>query len=186
MADKYKAKRPIKFHREFHETNPSLILGLMIISLGLYAINWIYLKNREFEDLDKLAPDANRGAVIMMLLPFGWFFITTIAKRVLFDLDNLAIGIMEIVGWGFVLFLLGKYIIDFCLSFGRITKTRGILWAIPFVISIIICSIGAIFEIYFLFLFLIIPIIMVLAMQTELNLVFIRIKMNKDRHTFYH
>lgn len=154
------SKREIYF-KEFRETNPWLVLGLIIISLGFYIITWIYSKNKEFENSDKLAPDAARGAAVMMLLPFGWFYTIFIIKR--FIADNLFVGIIEIVIWGFIIFAIFKYIFEFCLSFGRITKTNGIYW-------------------FFLFF---IPIITIIAMQMELNSHFTRMTMQDKSNNFY-
>ena len=120
------------FYKDFRQTNPALILGLIIISFGFYVINWIYLKNRDFESIDNLAPDSNRGAIIMMVIPFSWFFIIFIFKKLIFPSFNIFLGIFEIIGWGFVTFLLLKYFLDFSLSFGRITKTKGIIWFLGF------------------------------------------------------
>ncbi len=173
------------FYRDFHESNPALILGLMIISFGLYLVNWIYLRNREFEALDDLAPDANRGAIILMILPFIWFFFIQILKK-LFSLDsNLFVSIMEILGWGFITFLVLKYFLDFSLSYGRITQTNGIIWFFGFLLGIV--GIYAVaFKWYYLsflliFFFLIIP-----AMQAELNVHYKRITIKKERSIFYH
>ena len=48
--------RSSEFYREFKETNPYLVMGLIIITLGFYIINWIYLRNKDFVLLDKFAP----------------------------------------------------------------------------------------------------------------------------------
>jgi len=173
------------FYKEFHETNQALLFGLIIISCGLYIINWIYMNNKDFETLDKFAPNSNRGAVIMMILPFSWFFIIYILKHIIIGENNLFLEMFEIVGWGLILTLLIKYLLDFTISFGRITKTNGLFWFLPFLITIILCSIGVIFKINYLFLSLIIPVIIILSMQSELNLIFVRFKINKDKNIFY-
>ncbi|MDA3855207.1 MAG: hypothetical protein PF569_03025 [Candidatus Woesearchaeota archaeon] len=160
MYSRNPTKREIYF-KEFRETNPWLVLGLIIISLGFYIITWIYSKNKEFEHLDKFSPDAARGAAVMMLLPFGWFYVVLIIKRLI--IDNLFVEILEIVIWGFILFLVLKYIYEFCLSFGRITRTNGIYW-------------------FFLFF---IPIITIPAMQMELNSHFNRMAMQDKSNNFY-
>ena len=176
--------REKNFYNEFIQTNPALVLGLMIISFGLYAINWIYLKNKDFEKIDKFSPEANRGAIILMILPFSWFFIISISEKFIFNPSNLIFSIINIVGWGFILFLILKYLLDFSLSYGRITQTNGLYWFIGFLTSII----GIIlfyykiywFSLIYLFLFILIP-----AMQAELNIHYKRFTIKKERHSFY-
>lgn len=162
MHPRNPTKKEIYF-KEFRETNPWLIVGLIIISAGFYMIIWIYSKNKEFEHLDKFSPDATRGASVMILLPFGWFFIILIIKT--YILNNLFIGILEIVIWGFIIFVILKYIYEFCLSFGRITKTNGIYWFIIFII----------------------PMFTITLMQIELNSHFTRTSMqDKNNHLYDH
>ena len=172
------------FFKEFRETSPALILGLIIVTLGLFIINWIFLRNREFDKLDKNAPNPNRGAVIMMILPFGWFFILQVLKELIFGYENLFIGIFEIVGYFLILFLLLKYLLEFCLTFGRITNTHGIFWFLLFLVGVI-GLIGIIFEFYpvatlTIFLLLVIPV-----MQSELNSHFSRFTIRKKNNVFY-
>lgn len=173
------------FYDEFKQTNPYLVLGLMIISFGLFMINWIYIKNKEFERLDKFAPDALRGAIIMMILPLTWFFFIAFLKFVLFSPENLFIQILEIVGWGFLFILILKYLLDFCISFGRITKTNGILWIFSFFLGIL----GIILLMYQIktgIILILVMIISIPAMQSELNLFYNRITRKKERQTFYY
>ncbi len=182
--EKRSITRHKNFYEEFSQTNPYLISGLLIISLGLYMINWIYVKNKEFEKLDDLAPDALRGAIIMMILPLTWFFITIFLKLIIFSPENLVIQIIEIVGWGLLFLLIIKYLLDFCISFGRITQTNGFLWIFTFIIGVT----GIIFTMYQKPFGLILILIMVLAipaMQAELNLFYNRITRKKEKQTFY-
>lgn len=185
MSERIPASKLPEFYKTFSETKPSLVLGLIIISFGFYIINWIYTKNREFEILSEFAPDANRGAIIMMIIPFFWFFFIKVLQNLIFSSNNLIIGILEIVGFGIILFLLLKYLFDFCLTFGEITKSPGIIWFIPFIIGII-GIIGTFFKFFYLsplFLFLI---IVIPAMQAELNKNFHKLSMKKQDINFYH
>ena len=44
-------------HVSIEPMNPALILGLSVISLGLFLPFWIYLKNREIEQIcEEAAP----------------------------------------------------------------------------------------------------------------------------------
>ncbi len=173
------------FFKEYEQTNPYLVLGLIIISFGLYIINWIYLKNREFQLLDTDSPNPNRGAIILMFLPFAWFFSMISLKYLIFSPENLALGIIEIVGWGFIIFLMHKYILDFCLSFGRITKTYGALWFVLFFIGGV-GILGTAMGYYLLSPLLFFLIITIPAMQAELNTFFTRHTIKKEKKIFYY
>lgn len=184
MVDKIPAQRLPEYFKDFHETKPSLVMGLTILSLGFYIINWIYLRNKDFEQLDDDAPLATRGAILLMVLPFSWFFILQILKNLIFSPNNLIIGIIEIVGFGIILFLILKYLFDFCNTFGKITKTTGLIWFIPFFVGLI-GLIALVFNFIYLipllfFLFIVTP-----AMQGELNKTFHRIDMKKADNRFY-
>jgi len=172
------------FYKDYKETNPTLVLGLIIISFGLYIINWIYLRNREFELINSNAPDSNRGAVILMILPFIWFFIYMLLKYLFFRDSYLILKIIELVGLGFITTLILKYLYDFCNTFGLITKTSGFGWFIFYLLGII-GIISIVFKFYYLsplvfFLMIIIP-----AMQSELNSHFSRFAMKKKGKIFY-
>ena len=150
-----------QFSREFEQTNPALTLGLIFITLSIYAPMWIYSRNKEFEKIDKDAPHSLRGLSLMLLIPFGWLFTIFIIRKLIFD--NLATQILEIVVWGCILALIIKYLFEFCLSFGRITGTNGLYW------------------------FLLLPlfIIIIPSMQAELNSHFNRLILRKQATGFY-
>jgi len=177
------SKKP-EFYLNYKETNAGLVLGLIIISFGFYIINWIYLKNKDFEKLDPNTPNSNRGAIIMMVIPFIWFFILMVFKNLFFDKNSLFLGIFEIVGWGLILFLVLKYILDFCNSFGKITQTFGFNWFIFYFLGIL-----GIISIFYNFIWTIPLVIMLLIvvpmMQSELNSHFTRRSMKKKSNIFY-
>lgn len=173
------------FFKEFKETNPSLVLGLIVISLGLYIINWIFVRNKDFETLDEDAPDSKRGAIIMMIIPFSWFFIIYVLKYVIFKHPPLIIEIMEIVGWGIIIFLLLKYIFDFCHSFSKLTRTSHLFWFGFFLLGFIGIISTFLFKFYYLSPLTFFLIITIPAMQAELNSVFKSHAMTKKRDTYY-
>ena len=184
MTKRHHVSENTQFYKSYKETGTSLVLGLIILTLGLYTINWIYMRNKEFESLDKHAPDSNRGAIILMVLPFAWFFITAVLEKLVFNPNSTIFSIIEILGWSLVIFLVIKYIFDFCISYGKITKTFGILWFILFLIGIIgvisiflkiKCTIPLVF-----FLIIVIP-----AMQNELNAHFRKFNITKSKNSFY-
>lgn len=176
--------RKDKFFREYEETSPALTLGLIIVSLGLYVINWIYVKNRNFEKIFEESPDSKRGLVILMILPFSWFFIMFILKSIIFSELPLLIGIFEIVVWGLILFLIYKYLWDFCEVFGKISQSRSVLWFSFFVLG----GIGII-SLLLKFMYLV-PLVFFLAivipaMETELNVNFKSITIRKKHDNYY-
>lgn len=172
------------FYKDFSPMSPSLLLGLIIISLGLYIINWVYLRNKEFELLDQFAPDSKRGVIIMMIIPFTWFFILYLLKYIFLDSINLFFQIIQIVSWGLIIVLVLKYLLDFCLTYGRITNTLGLVWFIPFLLGSI-GILGIIFNNVYIGL-LIVPFVIILpAMQSELNQYYVRMQIKKEKDTFY-
>jgi hypothetical protein len=177
-------KQDSNFYKNFHETNPALILGLTIVSFGFYVIYWIFLRNRDFEELDKNAPDSKRAVAILMVLPFAWFFITK-AIHNLFGLINTITRTIEVMGWLVILFLLLKYLFDFCISYGRITRTIGVVWFI-FFIPIVPASIGYFFWEKWFLLFLIPTLVAISVMQAELNSKFKRITFRKEEVRYFH
>lgn len=154
--------------KSYEKSSPSIVMLLIILTLGVYIINWLFLRNREFEMMDNEAPDAKRGLALMVFLPFGWTFIMFIFKKLIFTGEPLILGIMEIVIWGLIVFLLMNYVFDFCLSFSRITKTSVIVWFVPFLLGFV----GGIFlalGFYYVSPLIFFAIIVVPAMQAELQ-----------------
>lgn len=178
-------KKIKKINYDFKQTNPSLILGLIIISFGTYIINWIYHKNKELLLIVPHAPEAIRGVLLMTIFPFLWFFITFTIKNLILKPNNKIIIYIENFGWIIILILIIKYLFDFCFIFGEITDTNGHLWFLTISTPIIAISIGIILNIHILYLFLIILIIIIPSMQSELNILYKRITIENEKSTFY-
>ena len=178
------------YHKKSHLTkdfsieNSMLILGITIITLGLYTIYWFYLKNKELEHLDKQAPDSNRGFILMSILPLSWFFIINVIKKLI--PKNIVLIIFENIIWLIILLLILKYIYDFCISFGQITKTKGIAWFIPFIITIFSLYLYFLLRINYFLLFILMLFIIIPFMQQELNKLYLHFSFKKDKHKFYH
>lgn len=96
------SQKRISFFKNFRKTNPTLLLGLIIISFGTYMIPWIYIRNKDFKSFDNEAPDENRGAVVLFMFPVGWAYVMFIVKKFMFD--NLLVKVIEYVGWSVVIF----------------------------------------------------------------------------------
>ena len=120
MNERSQVTKTSNFYKDYRETNPTLVLGIILISFGFYIIH--YMKNKEFEEIDSNSPEAARGAIILMVLPFIWFFIIFIIKKIITENLNILIKICETIGWSIIIFLILNYIYDFCMTFGRITK----------------------------------------------------------------
>ena len=173
-----------EFYKDYVETNPSLVLGLSLLTGSLYLINWVYVKNRELEKLDDYAPDPNRGAILMMVLPFSWFFITFILKSLIFTSGNSLFSTIEVVVYILIYLLNLKYLFDFCISFGKITRTRGFFWFLFFLIGTG-GIISTAFSFYYLTPLLLFLILAAPAMQAELNISYHRFNMKKEKTLFY-
>lgn len=172
------------FGKDLHPFNHALLLGLIVITFGLYIINWIYLKNKEFNLLDKESPDPNRGAVLLMILPFSWFFTYFTLSTLLFQ-ENLLLNIINILVSASIYLLIMKYILDFCQSFGRLTNTFGPIWFFGFLLGSI-GIIGLIIQKAYLLPFIFFLIIVVPAMQAELNVLIYKLKIRKEKMNYYH
>ena len=118
-----------------------------------------------------------------MILPFSWFFIMLILKIIFVNLP-LILGIIEIVIWGIIIFLVYKYLYDFCHVFGQVTHSSTYIWFLFFVLSGIgILSAGLGF--YYiapltLFLAIVAP-----AMQAELNINFKSLTLRRKDDSYY-
>jgi hypothetical protein len=167
--DNFKRKENINdIFKKYSETSLAVVLALMIITAGLYIINWLFLRNREFELMDEDAPDSKRGLALMVFLPFGWGLIMFVSKALLFTGEPLLLGIMEIVIWGLIIFLLVNYVFDFCLSYSKITKSNAMIWFSMFLIGFI-GIISTSIQFYYLSPLVFFAVITVVAMQAELS-----------------
>lgn len=173
------------FYKEFKEKDPNVVLLLSVISLGLYMINWIYLRNKELQSLDPDAPESARGAIIMLIIPAIVYFMVFVLKNVMLSGENVIIGIFEIVIWGISLFLLLKYLFDFCISFGKVTRTEGLIWFF-FMMMGVVGIISFFMEFYFVTPLVFFLIISIPAMQAEINAHFRRLNIRKEKNAFYY
>lgn len=157
-----------RFLKDFEETSTTIIIGLMIISVGLYSIIWVYITNKSLQEHDKHAPESSRGLTVMAVLPLCWFFITSIIKLKILDTIPTLYTIFEMFIWGFIFFLIIKYFLDFVESFTEITKSQPFIWNALFTIGII-GIIGLILQQVYLYPFLIGILFVITGMQSELN-----------------
>ena len=156
------------YFTSFKPSSPFLLLLLMFLTAGLYLINWIYFKNREFENYDEDAPDSKRGAVLLLIFPFTWFGLVWLFKTYLFSTDLVFVTSIELVGWLFIMFLMLQYIYDFCDTYSRFTKTKSLIWYIcifPGFVSLILVPLKFPYALPLLFF----TIIAIPAMQAKLN-----------------
>jgi hypothetical protein len=157
-----------RFLKDFEETSTTVMMGLMVISIGLYSIIWIYITNKLLQEHDRSAPESSRGITVMAVLPLSWFFITTIIKTKILDTIPIIYTIFEIGIWGFIFFLIIKFFIDFVHSFTEITKSQPLIWNSLFIIGII-GIVGVILNKPYMYPFLIGIIFSTIGMQSELN-----------------
>ncbi|MEC8339382.1 MAG: hypothetical protein VXZ40_02055 [Nanoarchaeota archaeon] len=173
----YFSKDSLKyFFFDYKLRNPALIFFYMIISLGLYFVTWMYQINKKLEEIDEKAPASNRAAFVLVILPLIWYFIvyflelyTTTGANFL---SNLIPQMVKVFGWGIISFLSLMYVYDFCISFGKVTQTSGVLWYIVIYMgyfSLILTIILGFHFFVYTFYFLFFPIIAIPAMQEMLN-----------------
>ncbi|MFT4244182.1 MAG: hypothetical protein ACMXYB_01860 [Candidatus Woesearchaeota archaeon] len=181
MNPKFNSRDLNAYFKNYQEKNSAYILGLIIISLGLYVLTWIYSVNKDLENLDSDAPSSIRGAMLLFILPLVWFFISTylrvLSNSIIFEFIQITIFIVLYI-------LILKYLYEFTLSFSHITSTKPIIWFG----SIFIGSLG-IFgyytEFYYLFFLFSILLLIVPAMQEQLNTTYHKITIKKTNISFY-
>ena len=173
-----------KFLKDFEEMGTSTILGLMIISVGLYGIHWLYTLNKLLERHDKYAPESKRGLTLLAVLPLSWFFIMFFIKTILIPNSPLLITIFEMITWGCILFLIMKYLIDLSHSFCDITDGHPVIWIALFFFGLI--GIAGIFsgQKYF-FAFVLCNIFAIVGMQSELNSILKSHTIRKQGNSYY-
>lgn len=175
-----------EFYKNIDEKSPGLIIILIIISLGLYIISWIYQQTKQLEKVDPDAPVASRSAFVLMIFPVGWYFINLVFKTLIFTefTNSIFYRVFEAVVWLGLFLLVMKYLFDFGQSFGKITKTNGIIW-------FIFLSIGFLGLIGFgtgnryLLVLVGILVITIPAMQAEMNKFCQEFKMRRYSNTYY-
>lgn len=181
MNPKFNSKKLYEFFEDFDQKNPTYLLGLIIVSLGLYIVTWIYSLNKDFEIIDSDAPDSTRGIVVLVALPFTWFFIISFIK---FLNNSTPVLIVELVVYLILYFLAMKYMYEFCLTFTHITQTSIGFWYGMVVLG----SFGLYaiyFQSYYMLSLLLILLLVVPFMQAELNVTCNKISIKKNYHSFY-
>ncbi len=135
------------FYSRLYNENYIKLLFSMILSLSFYIYVWIYRRNKAFIEVDSMAPDADRGIAVLVILPAIWFLIMYFLKKYFagvpedfllqvywirnladMNIHNVVIGSIETLMWLFIVFLIIKYLYDFSYSFARVTKSNGFLW----------------------------------------------------------
>ncbi len=159
-------------HIPIAQFNPHLLIGLCIISLGIFLPFWIYLKNREFEELSEDAPHSGRAITILFIIPLIWFFLSYLLPQVI-----------QIVGFSLILLLVEKYIFDFCAFYSFLTKTNPLIY-----FTLITIGVVGIYLSLFDKLFLSLGLILIFTfsiMQQELNHVYKNFSIKKEKKNFY-
>ena len=181
MNPKFNSKEMHEFFSNFEEKNPAYLLGLIIVSLGLYLFVWIYTLNRELERLDDDAPNSTRGAVLLIIFPFTWFFIMSYVK---FLTDSIIIQFIEITIYILIYFLILKYIYELILSFSHITRTQPMLWFIAFIFGSL-GVFGYYLQSYIIIALTLILVFLIPMMQSQLNITYHKISIKKTNFSFY-
>jgi hypothetical protein len=164
------------FFYDFKLKNPAMIFFYMVISIGLYFVTWLFQVNKKLEEIDEKAPIASRAALVLVFLPLTWFFIIYFLDKFTGNSTNiisvLVPSIVKVLGWGLISFLSLMYVYDFCISFGKVTKTSGVMWYLaiyPGYFSLILTIILGFQYFVYTFYFLIFPILAIPFMQEVMN-----------------
>lgn len=155
------------FYEDIDKKSGIKLFFLLISSLGIYIIKWIYFTNLSFEKADKNAPQSSRGAAILFIMPSLWLLFTFFF-RLLFEKLIQPFKIIDITVWGIITFLSLQYLYDFCLSYARITNTNGIIWYLliyPGYYSVILL----LFKFYYTIVLIIMPFVVIPIMQSIIN-----------------
>lgn len=167
---------------DYERKNVLLVFLYLFLTLGLYAIPWIYYHNKKFEEIDPSAPDSKRGAFILFIFPVFIYSFFLVAKTIFFQ-DSLELRIAEIVVWSIEIFLTLKYVYEFCESVGRLTVTKTWPWYLFVYIGY--CSyILALFGIIYALFALIVLFIGIVSMQEAINVMCYRVKTYRDKERF--
>ena len=185
MTVKRKIISDPRFNNNFNVFNPALFLGLLIISLGLFLILWIFLKTREFEILEKdKSPDSNRSFIVLMVFPFLFYFFYSFLNMFSFLEGSIFMIVLGYILFSLVYFLILKFVHDFCKIFGEITRTSYVVWFLLLVLGM--TSIFGfifdllVFKVLILMLFIVPPL-----MQIQLNVIYKNLKLRKEKNSFY-
>lgn len=172
------------YYRNFKPSSPVIIQFLMIFTLGLYLINWVYTKNREFEDYSDEAPDSKRGAVLMLIFPFSWMLIIWIMNELILPNSEDFMEVLNVAGWCFIMFMILQYLYEFCYLYGQITRTEGLIWyytIFPGFLALILLPLGFWYTIPLLFF----PVVSIPAMQAKLNYESERMVLQRESVEYY-
>jgi len=181
MKPKHNFSKLGEFYKNYEERNPAYVLGLIIISLGLYVITWIYNVNNNLELLDDDAPESLRGALLMVILPFFWLFLTSFLHLFF---DSLVFEAIKLIVYILLYFLFLNYLFDFCIAFSHITRSKPLVWFLPLFLGSL-GIFGYYLQLVIVSLLLIILLLMIPAMQAELNKMFHKLTIKKNNTTFY-
>ncbi len=117
------------FYSDFEKKPPLLMLLFMVLSLGFYAINWIYFMNKKLDEIDDDSPQPERGLIILFFFPVVFSIIMQILYNIMKIPEGVFLSITYTV-WSLIIFLSLKYIYDFCLSYSKVTQTNALFWYI--------------------------------------------------------
>ena len=184
-VERFRVTEEEDFYKSFKEVNPAIILGLILITLGLYIVNWIYSQNKELLKLDDNSPELSRCATLLVILPVTWFTVFFLLKNTAFyNLYPEFLLFVEIFGWVIILVFILKYIYDFCECFSNVTKGNKFVWFSLISIGII-GIIGIFFKSYIFSPFGFFLLVSIPAMQEELNHIYHKADIKKTSDSFY-
>jgi len=165
-----------------HPFSVPLLMGLIIITLGIYGFFWYILLNRKLEKYDEDAPNLTRGVFILFLLPAFWVLITSLIS--IFFNDNLFFSIIKYIGILLLFSITIKYGSDLLFSFSKVTsRGTGAEFGL-FILGFL--GFYAVFSGFFSFTPLLILLMFpIILLQIKLNL-FLKIRQMKTQRKHYY
>lgn len=167
VFSKIKYTKYNRFYEGYNTKSPEMILFLMVVTFGLYAIYWVYETNKEFERIYDEVPNSLVGIFILLILPFAWFYFFFMFNIIFSDV-SIFFGLFETFGWIIIILLILEYLYRFCLVYADITMSDARIWFYSFFPGFLALTLGVLGVIeafsFFFFMFIVIP-----AMQAQIN-----------------
>lgn len=193
----------VNFFYTMKDKSPVTLLFYMVISLGTYLIFWLYDMNKKLLELESDGPNPDFVFLNTVSLPAIWFLFTYFIKVLFFNLRfeflfqyysdfskidfspfGYLFGIIEILGWIFIIVLILRYFFDFCYTFAKITKTDTFTWFV-FLSGELFAIIFLILGYYGLVIFAFFTLITIPAMQDKLNMLSLKFSLYSEKMSYY-
>ncbi len=156
------------FYENFHFKSPDRVLLVMVFTLGLYLIHWVYSTTKDFERIDENnSPNSLSGIFVLFILPAFWGFFFFMYNLLFYE-GGMFFTLFEKLGWIFIIILILEYLYRFCEFYAKITVTNEKVWYYSMFPGFLAFTF-LVFEIYYGIPFFFFVLIVIPAMQAQLN-----------------